>query len=87
MASQGNVYSSLGSDRTTNPTDLPTDSMGEDTSPTTLRHAVETGKARLHEWQAGLEESVRHRPLQAILIAAGVGALIGLLVGRGSSSR
>jgi len=49
-----------------------------------LRNAVETGKTRLTEWKGGFEEGVRERPIQSILIAAAVGAAIGLLVGRRS---
>jgi len=82
MASQGNVYSSLGSDRTANPTE--TTMEGDDVSSAKLQHLVETGKARLSEWSTGFEDGVRQRPMQSVLIAAGVGALVGLLIGRGS---
>jgi len=82
MASQGNVYSSLGSDRSNIPTDTPIEE-GSDPS-AKLHHMVETGKAHLSEWTHSFEDGVRHRPMQAVLIAAGVGALIGVLIGRGS---
>jgi len=49
-----------------------------------LRNAVVSGKNRLIEWKGGIEEGVRDRPIQSILIAAAVGAAIGLLVGRRS---
>jgi len=49
-----------------------------------LRNAVESGRTRLTEWKGGFEAGVRERPIQSILIAAAVGAAIGLLVGRRS---
>jgi ElaB/YqjD/DUF883 family membrane-anchored ribosome-binding protein len=49
-----------------------------------LRNAMDSGKQRLNEWKGGFEEGVRVRPIQSILIAAAVGAAIGLLVGRRS---
>jgi ElaB/YqjD/DUF883 family membrane-anchored ribosome-binding protein len=49
-----------------------------------LRHAMDSGKARLTEWKGGFEEGVRSRPIQSILIATAVGAVIGLLIGRRS---
>jgi ElaB/YqjD/DUF883 family membrane-anchored ribosome-binding protein len=47
-----------------------------------LKHAVESSKARVTEWRDGFQEGVRSRPIQSVLIAAAVGAVIGLLVGR-----
>jgi ElaB/YqjD/DUF883 family membrane-anchored ribosome-binding protein len=47
-----------------------------------LRSAMESGRMRLNEWKGGFEEGVRVRPIQSILIAAAVGAAIGLFVGR-----
>jgi predicted alpha/beta hydrolase family esterase len=81
MASQGNVYSSLGNDRTNPPE---TTMEGDDVSPAKLQRAVEASKARLAEWSTSLEDGVRQRPMQSVLIAAGIGALVGLLIGRGS---
>jgi|RhiMethySRZTD1v2_1073278.scaffolds.fasta_scaffold315405_3 ElaB/YqjD/DUF883 family membrane-anchored ribosome-binding protein len=49
-----------------------------------LRHMVETGKERVTEWQGGIQEGIRGRPIQSVLIAAAVGAVIGVLVGRRS---
>jgi len=43
---------------------------------------VEAGKARAIEWKGGVQDGIRERPVQSALIAAGVGAVIGLLVGR-----
>jgi ElaB/YqjD/DUF883 family membrane-anchored ribosome-binding protein len=37
------------------------------------------GKQRAQEWEEGLESYVHEKPLQAVLIAAGVGVLLGLL--------
>jgi len=45
---------------------------------------VETGRARAMEWKGGVQDGIRERPVQSVLIAAAVGAFIGLLVGRRS---
>lgn len=37
------------------------------------------GRDRAREWEEGLESYVHEKPLQAVLIAAGVGVLLGLL--------
>ena len=37
------------------------------------------GRQRAREWEEGLESYVHEKPLQAVLIAAGVGVLLGLL--------
>jgi ElaB/YqjD/DUF883 family membrane-anchored ribosome-binding protein len=37
------------------------------------------GRQRAQEWEKGLEDYVHEKPLQAILIAAGVGMLLGVL--------
>jgi ElaB/YqjD/DUF883 family membrane-anchored ribosome-binding protein len=39
----------------------------------------ETGRDRAREWEENLEQYVQEKPLQAVLIAAGVGVLLGLL--------
>jgi ElaB/YqjD/DUF883 family membrane-anchored ribosome-binding protein len=39
----------------------------------------EQGRERVQEWQQQLEQQVREKPFQSLLIAAGVGLLIGLL--------
>jgi ElaB/YqjD/DUF883 family membrane-anchored ribosome-binding protein len=49
-----------------------------------LRQMVESGKTRVTEWKGGFEDGIRERPVQSVLIAAAVGAVIGLLVGRRS---
>jgi ElaB/YqjD/DUF883 family membrane-anchored ribosome-binding protein len=45
---------------------------------------VETGRSRAIEWKGGVQDGIRERPVQSVLIAAAVGALVGLLVGRRS---
>jgi ElaB/YqjD/DUF883 family membrane-anchored ribosome-binding protein len=50
-----------------------------------LRKAMESGRTHVTEWKDGFEEGVRSRPIQSILIASAVGAVIGLLIGRRSS--
>ncbi len=37
------------------------------------------GRERAQEWEAGLEQYVQEKPIQSLLIAAGVGVLVGLL--------
>jgi ElaB/YqjD/DUF883 family membrane-anchored ribosome-binding protein len=37
------------------------------------------GRQKAQEWEEGLESYIQEKPLQAVLIAAGVGVLIGLL--------
>jgi ElaB/YqjD/DUF883 family membrane-anchored ribosome-binding protein len=37
------------------------------------------GRDRATEWEQGLETYVQEKPIQAVLIAAGVGVLLGLL--------
>lgn len=39
----------------------------------------EQGRQRAQEWEQGLEEYVQDQPIKALLIAAGVGALLGFL--------
>src|SRR5690349_11771063 len=39
----------------------------------------EQGRQRATEWEQGLESYVQEKPIQAVLIAAGVGVLLGLL--------
>jgi ElaB/YqjD/DUF883 family membrane-anchored ribosome-binding protein len=44
----------------------------------------ESGKARASEWKGGFQEGIREKPIQSVLIAAAVGAVIGVIVGRRS---
>jgi ElaB/YqjD/DUF883 family membrane-anchored ribosome-binding protein len=39
----------------------------------------EQGRQRAMEWEQGLEDYVQQQPIKALLIAAGVGALLGFL--------
>ena len=39
----------------------------------------EQGKERAEEWEQGLEDYIREKPIQSLLIAAGVGMLLGVL--------
>ena len=39
----------------------------------------EQGRDRAREWEQGLETYVQEKPVQALLMAAGVGVLLGLL--------
>src|SRR5688572_4040933 len=47
-----------------------------------VRDMVDVGKTRVTEFRDGFQGSVRHKPIQSILIAAAAGALIGLIVRR-----
>lgn len=51
-----------------------------------LRHLVDSGKTRVTGWRDGFQDGVRVKPVQSVLIAVAVGAVIGLLVGRRSSN-
>ena len=37
------------------------------------------GRERAREWEQGLEQYVQEKPIQSLLIAAGVGMLLGIL--------
>jgi len=39
----------------------------------------EQGRQKAQEWEESLESYIQEKPLQAVLIAAGVGVLLGLL--------
>jgi ElaB/YqjD/DUF883 family membrane-anchored ribosome-binding protein len=43
---------------------------------------VEQGRAKVRELQKSLETSVQEQPLKAVLIALGVGVLVGLILKR-----
>ena len=47
-----------------------------------LRSMVDSGRNRVVEWRDGVQDGIRERPLQSILIAAAAGAVIGLILGR-----
>ena len=39
------------------------------------------GKERLQQWENNMEDKVREHPMRSVLIAAGVGAAVGLVLG------
>ena len=43
------------------------------------RDYYEQGRQKAQEWEQGLESYIQEKPLQAVMIAAGVGVLLGLL--------
>jgi len=49
------------------------------------RHLIEVGKDRVSEWTGGFQGGIREKPIQSVLIAAAVGAVIGLIFARRSS--
>ena len=53
---------------------------------TSLRSAatngINAGKSKFHELENGFEERIRARPVKYLLIAAGVGAVLGILFRR-----
>ena len=49
---------------------------------TRLRHMVQSGKDRANEWTEGVQDGIRGRPIQSVLLAAAVGAAIGVMLGR-----
>jgi ElaB/YqjD/DUF883 family membrane-anchored ribosome-binding protein len=40
---------------------------------------IEAGREKARDWEEGIEGFVQEKPLQSLLIAAGVGLLVGLL--------
>ncbi len=44
---------------------------------------LDQGKEKAQEWEDGIERYVHDKPMQALLIAAGVGLLLGVLWKRG----
>ena len=46
------------------------------------KQMVETGKERANAWKSGLQDGIREKPLQYVLIAAAAGAVLGLILGR-----
>lgn len=49
-----------------------------------IKGMVEAGKERATEWRGGLESNIRSKPIQSVLIAAAVGAVIGIIASRRS---
>ena len=45
----------------------------------------ESGKARASDMTDGVQDGIRAKPIQSVLIAAAVGALIGVIIGRRSA--
>ncbi len=43
------------------------------------QHYIDEGRATAEQWEQSIEGYVQEKPLQAVLIAAGVGLLVGLL--------
>ena len=46
------------------------------------RNLYETGKERAVEWEGNFERYVQDRPIKAVLTAAGVGLVLGLILAR-----
>ena len=49
-----------------------------------LQEVLDGSQARVKEWQGGIQEGIREKPIQSVLIAVAVGAVLGLIVGRRS---
>jgi len=47
-----------------------------------LHQMAESGKDRLVGWKDGFLEEIRAKPVQAVLIAAALGAVLGLILSR-----
>jgi ElaB/YqjD/DUF883 family membrane-anchored ribosome-binding protein len=46
------------------------------------REAVKSAKDKASELEESLEQSIRDHPIRAVLIAGGVGLLLGMILGR-----
>lgn len=64
---------------TTEPVEVTTPEMIEK-----FKHMMESSKHKVTEWKGGLQDGIRAKPIQSVLIAAAVGATIGLIIGRRS---
>jgi ElaB/YqjD/DUF883 family membrane-anchored ribosome-binding protein len=49
-----------------------------------IRQYFEDGKSRVSAWKSGVQDGIREKPIQTVLIAAAVGAVIGVILGRRS---
>ena len=49
-----------------------------------MRGMVDSGKAHVEAWKGGLQGGIRERPIQSVLIATAIGAVIGALIARRS---
>lgn len=71
---------------------IPSDGDGRSATDTTahpelkarLRQMVDTGKTRMTEWKGGFQGGIRAKPIQSVLIATAIGAVVGLIIGRRS---
>jgi len=45
-------------------------------------HYYEEGRQRAHQWEQNMENYVQERPIKSLLIAAGVGLMVGYLMRR-----
>lgn len=65
----------------------PNDEPSRETAPESLRDAVEQyaerGRLQVQSLGQSLEQQIRRQPLPSLLIAAGVGFLLGMLWNRG----
>jgi ElaB/YqjD/DUF883 family membrane-anchored ribosome-binding protein len=43
-------------------------------------HLIDTGQARVGDWKSEIGKAVVERPIQSLLIAAGVGSVLGMLL-------
>jgi len=42
----------------------------------------EAGRQKAKDWEKSLESQIQHNPMKSVLIAAGVGLVLGVLIGR-----
>lgn len=49
-----------------------------------FRQMIDSGRGRVTEWQGGFQDGIRAKPIQSVLIAAAVGTVVGMLIGRRS---
>ena len=47
-----------------------------------VRDMIQSGRDRASEWKGGIQDGIRERPIQSVMIAAAVGAVLGVILGR-----
>ncbi|MBK7878257.1 MAG: hypothetical protein IPJ77_21590 [Planctomycetes bacterium] len=89
MSTQGTTYNdpTASSLRKSTTDGRPAMDASESSSPelkVRLRQMVDDGKSRVSAWKSGVQDGIREKPIQSVLIAAALGAVVGVILGRRS---